>query len=410
MTESASTFRPENDAQLIDAIAWANSDLKPLELVGSGSKRALGRPVQAAHCLDLSAFAGITLYEPEELVLGAGTATPMADILAVLEEKKQELAFEPPDFGPLLGRPAGEGTLGGLLSSNLSGPRRIKAGAVRDHFLGFDAVSGRGQAFKSGGRVVKNVTGYDLSKLLCGSWGTIGAMTAAVVKVLPRSEKTRTVLVRGLDPEAAVKAMSDALNSPYELSGASWVPSDLTTASDVGYVRDMESSVTAFRLEGFGPSVEYRCGKLRADLAPLGETEELHSHNSLAFWAWVRDVKPFGQPGDERVVWRLSVAPTDAPAVLARLHEITGAAAFLDWAGGLIWLALPHPKTGAEELVRGALRTGGHATLIRGPKSLRAAVPVFQPQSAAAAALSRRVKESFDPNRLLNPGRMYEGV
>lgn len=412
MTKDSTTLRPETQAQLTDAIAWANSDTKPLEVIGGGSKRALGRPLQTAHLLDLSAFSGISLYEPEELVLGAGTGTPMAEILAALKEKAQELAFEPPDFGPLLGRPTGAGSLGGMLACNLAGPRRIKSGAARDHFLGFDAVSGRAEAFKSGGRVVKNVTGYDLSKLLCGSWGTLGAMTAAVVKVLPRAEKTRTVLLRGLDPAGAVKAMARALNGPFEVSGAAWLPEALTGRSAVGYVRDGGASVTALRVEGFGPSVEYRCEKLRAELTPLGETEELHSHNSRDFWAWIRDIMPFAMDGDDRVIWRLSVAPSEAPLVLAQLNGIEGADAFLDWAGGLIWLAIPAPNTGAEGLVRDAVAAtaGGHATLIRGSESLRAAAPVFQPQPGTTAALTRRIKESFDPNRLLNPGRMYEGV
>lgn len=408
----AETLRPEDREQLVEAVSWANSDLKPLEVLGRGTKRGLGRPLQTAHRLDLSAFTGIALYEAEELVLSAGAATPIAEIKQVLEEQRQELAFEPPDLGPLLGRDAGEGTLGGVLAGNLSGPRRIKAGAARDHILGFQAVSGRGQAIKSGGRVVKNVTGYDLSKLMCGSWGTLGAMTDVTVKVLPRGEKTRTVLLYGQDAGAAVASMAAALNTAFEVSGAAWIPASLSPRSDVGYVRDGGASVTAFRLEGFGPSVEYRCEKLRASLAELGRTEELHSHNAIAFWAWIRDVRPFAGDGDARVVWRLSVAPTDAPKVLSAICEIQGAEAYLDWAGGLIWLAVDAPKTGGEGIVRDALASvsGGHATLIRGSGTLRTSVPVFQPQDPGVALLSKRIKQSFDPNGVLNPGRMYEGV
>ena len=167
---------------------------------GHGSKRAIGRPAQTDLTLDLSALSGITLYEPEELVLSAKAATPLAEIEALVAAKGQQLAFEPMDYATLLGGVAGRGTIGGALAANLSGPRRIKAGAARDHFLGFSAVSGRGETFKSGGRVVKNVTGYDLCKLIAGSWGTLAAMTEVTIKVLPAAETEETLLIRGLEP------------------------------------------------------------------------------------------------------------------------------------------------------------------------------------------------------------------
>lgn len=401
------TFRPETEAQVVDAIAWANSEMNPLELTGRGTKRGLGRPVQAAHGLDMSAFAGITLYEPEELILGAGPATPLAEIEAALDEKHQQLAFEPPDLSGLLGS-VDSGSIGGTIACNLSGPRRIKDGAARDHFLGFDAVSGRGQAVKSGGRVMKNVTGYDLPKLICGSYGTLAAMTSLVVKVLPAPEKSRTVLVRGIDAAVAVQALAAGLNGPFEVSGAAWLPDGLARRSAVDYVKKI-GAVAALRLEGFGPSVEYRCEKLRILLSKIGETEELHSHNSRTFWREIRDAAPFH--GTDRPVWRISTAPTEAPAILNSLRQLKGMEAYLDWAGGLIWLSVDAPKQGAHEPIRDAVaKAGGHATLIRGPQSLRAAIPVFQPQPAPLAALTKRIKESFDPNRVLNPGRMTEGV
>ncbi|MDW3204527.1 MAG: glycolate oxidase subunit GlcE [Alphaproteobacteria bacterium] len=405
MTE---TLRPETEAQLAEAVTWANAERLPLEVLGSASKRTMGRPVQAAHRLDLTAFSGIHLYEPEELVLGAGPATPMTEIQAALDEKDQQLAFEPPDLSGLLGS-KDAGTIGGVISTNLAGPRRIKDGAARDHFLGFDAVSGRGQVFKSGGRVMKNVTGYDLPKLICGSYGTLAAMTRLVVKVLPRAQKSRTVLIRGIEAAQAVKALADGLNGPFEVSGAAWLPAGLTASSGVGYIRDAGVSVAALRLEGFGPSVEYRCEKLRALLSSYGETEELHSHNSLTFWREIRDVVPFH--GDSRIVWRISVAPTDAPGMLARLSHLKNQSAYLDWAGGLIWLAVDAPKQGAAEIIRDAMAPiGGHATLIRGSATLRNAIPVFHPQPAPLAAVTRRLKSSFDPYGVLNPGRMTEGV
>jgi len=407
------TFRPENEAQVAEAVAWAAAEEVPLEVLGRSSKRGLGRPVQAAHGLDLSALAGITLYEPEELVLSAGAATPLTEIEAALAGCNQQLAFEPGDLGPFYGRPAGSGTIGGVLACNLAGPRRIKAGAARDHFLGFRGVSGRGEAFKAGGRVVKNVTGYDLCKLLAGSYGTLAALTEVTVKVLPAAEKTRTVLLLDLPAERAVVAMTRALQSSHEVSGAAHLPADVAAGSGVSYVHQAGASVTAIRVEGPGPSVEHRALALRRELGDLGATEELHSANSATLWTELRDLVPFRSRGDE-IVWRLSVPPAAGAQVVDRIVAGLHARYYLDWGGGLIWLALPvggAPDDGGAGEIRAAVaESGGHATLMRGPESLRNAVPVFQPQTAAVAALTRRVKEGFDPRGVLNPGRMYSGL
>jgi glycolate dehydrogenase FAD-binding subunit len=401
-------FAPETRDQVVEAVAWAAAEGQPLEVIGRGSKRTLGRPTQAAHSLDLSRLDGITLYEPEELVLSARAGTPLAAIEAALEEQRQMLAFEPADLGPLLGGASGGASIGGVLACNLSGPRRIKAGAARDHFLGVEAASGRGELFKSGGRVVKNVTGYDLCKLLCGSYGTLAVMTDVTVKVLPRPEKTYTVLLLGLDDRTALAAMTRALGSPHEVSGAAHLPATLASGSEVSYVAKAGGAVTALRLEGPAPSVEYRCAALRRELADLGATEELHSQNSLALWRELRDVRPFVSD-DKRTVWRVSVAPSAGPAVVAAVGD---GEAFYDWGGGLIWLSLPlnGADAGADKVRDAVAVAGGHATLIRAPLELRAAAPVFQPQDAALALLSQRVKDGFDPNRVLNPGRMYAGL
>jgi glycolate oxidase FAD binding subunit len=233
-------------------------------------------------------------------------------------------------------------------------------------------------------------------------------MTDVTVKVLPRPEKTYSVLLLGLDDTRALAAMTRALGSPHEVSGAAHLPAALAAGSKVSHVARAGGAVTALRLEGPGPSVEYRCAALRRELADLGTTEELHSQNSLTFWRELRDVQPFvGQ--ERRVVWRLSVAPSAGPGVVAAVGE---GEAFYDWGGGLVWLSLPMngADAGAAK-VRGALAgAGGHATLVRAPLELRAAASVFQPQDAASALLSARVKDAFDPNRVLNPGRMYAGI
>lgn len=409
----SSGLRPDSGAQVTEAIAWAAAERAPLEIVCRGSKRGLGRPVQAAHSLDLSALTGITLYEPEELVLAARVGTPLIEIEETLAERNQHLAFEPPDLGPLLGNETDDGSIGGILACNLSGPRRLKSGAARDHFLGVAAVSGRGEGFKSGGRVVKNVTGYDLCKLLAGSHGTLAVMTEVTLKVLPRPEKTRTVMVFGQDAGQALIVMTEALSSPLEVSGAAYLPAAVAAGSTVSYVSDAGASgqsVTALRLEGPGPSVTFRCETLRRDMTAFGAHEELHGRNSALLWREIRDVEPFvGDP--ERSVWRLSVPPRSAPQVIARIAAGEDSLFYFDWGGGLIWLALAHRPHGSEPAVRSALiESGGHGTLVRAPDEVRAAASVFQPLDPAKAMITDRIKDSFDPQRILNPGRMYAGL
>src|SRR6266567_1465210 len=249
-------LRPREPKQVEEAIAWALAQGETLELIGCGTKRTIGRAAQWDATLDLSGLAGITLYEPEELVLSAKAGTPLTEINALVAEQRQQLAFEPMDYGPLLGGELGAGTIGGAIAANLSGPRRIKTGAARDHFLGFSAVSGRGETFKSGGRVVKNVTGYDLCKLLAGSWGTLAAMTEVTIKVLPRPETEATVLVRGLAPAKAVEAMTSAMGSSCDVSGAAHLPAGVAVRVEAGVIA--ADTVTALRLEGFSPSVAER--------------------------------------------------------------------------------------------------------------------------------------------------------
>jgi glycolate oxidase FAD binding subunit len=406
----AEILKPETAEQAREAVAWAVSEETPLEVLGRGSKRGYGRPLQTPQVLDLSGLSGVSLYEAEELVTTAGAGTPIAELEAMLAEQHQAFAFEPPDLAPLWGGAPGSGSIGGVIATNLSGPRRIKAGAARDHFLGVEGVSGRGELFKSGGRVVKNVTGYDLCKLMAGSFGTLCAMTQVTVKVLPAAEKTRSVLLFGLDEEAALKAMTRGLQSPFEVSGAAHLPAWAAATSQVGYVQKAGGAVTALRVEGPGPSVESRCEALRKLLAEFGELEELHSRNSADFWKEVRDAAPFhGAP--DKAIWRLSTAPQNGLKLAAELQTLPGAAWFYDWAGGLVWLTVDPAEEAQAKAVRDAVAVhGGHATLLRAPDAVRAAVGVFQPMDEAKAALTKRIKDGFDPRGVINRGRMYDGV
>jgi glycolate oxidase FAD binding subunit len=395
-------LKPRDAKDVEAAVQWALVESKTLEIVGQGSRRGIGRAAQWDLSLDLSDLSGVTLYEPEELILSAKAGTPLAGIERLLAKHNQELAFEPIDYGPVFGAALGRGTIGGALAANLSGPRRIKAGAARDHFLGFTAVSGRGETFKSGGRVVKNVTGYDLCKVLAGSWGTLAAMTDVTVKVLPRAETEQTVLLPGLDDASAARAMSAAMNSPNDVSGAAHLPAPLAASVQP----ETGTALTALRLEGVAPSVEHRRRALEALLKSFGEVAALQEEPSRALWRAVRDARPFAN--DERALWRISTAPARGHEVAAAIGE--GADYFYDWAGGLIWAALAARDDGGAVRVRKAVGSNGHATLIRAPAAIRAAVPVFAPQEAGLAALTRRVKESFDPQGVLGPGRMWAGV
>jgi glycolate oxidase FAD binding subunit len=402
----ADTLKARDGKDVEEAVRWALNEGKTLEVVGAGTKRALGRPSQSDFSLDLSGLTGVTLYEPEELVLSAKAGTPLAEVDALVASKGQQLAFEPLDYGPLLWDRKGAGTLGGALAANLSGPRRIKAGAARDHFLGVTAVSGRGETFKSGGRVVKNVTGYDLCKVLAGSFGTLAVMTDVTIKTLPRPETEETVLILGLEDASAVKAMAAAMGSACDVSGAAHLPG--TSAALSGVVAGGRS-VTAFRLEGVAPSVAHRKQALEALLNPYGELATREEATSRSFWAVVRDAAPL--VGDERAVWRISTAPSKGADVVATISAKAEAQAFYDWGGGLVWLALPATGDAGAALIRDALAAaGGHATLIRAPAAVRASVDVFHPEEAALAALTKRVKESFDLKGVLNPGRMWAGV
>ena len=387
----AGTIKPRDAKELRQAVEWALNDDVTLDVRGQGSKLALGKPMTCDQVLDLSGISGVVDYAPEELVVTLRAGTPMREVEALLAQRNQMLAFEPPDLGPLLGQEAGQGTLVGAVMGNLAGPRRISAGAARDHLLGFSGVNGRGETFKSGGKVMKNVTGYDLSKLLAGSWGTLAVLDEVSVKVLPAPDQTRTLMLHGLSDELAVKAMCTAMGSPHDVSGAAHV-----------------DGRTTLRLEGVAPSVEARLKGLRDLLTTTGATmEELGTLESRTLWRDVRDVAPLSSIRDA-VVWKISCPPTEGPGIVARIKaQRPSAKVFYDWSGGLIWLALPPSADADHSIVRSALGAmGGHATLIRAAEKVRANAPVFQPQSEALGALAARVKESFDPKRLFNPGRM----
>jgi len=397
--------RPHDAREIAEIVRHAGAENHTLEIVAGGSKRAFGRPVRAAQQLNLSKLAGVIGYEPRELVLTARPATPLADIDEALRAEGQMLAFEPPQWLNLLGG-AGTPTLGGVLACNLSGPRRLRAGAARDFILGFSAVNGRGEMFKAGGKVVKNVTGFDLSKLMVGSFGALAILTEVTLKVAPRPETQCTLLLSGLSDAKAFDVMARALNTPHEISAAAHLP-EFSARRAYGAA---EGPLTALRLEGPGPSVAYRAAETEK---LFGGGVRLAAEASALFWREVAEVRallPEGAP----LVWRVCPTPSRAAAIVAAVREkFPGAEALYDWGGGLVWLSLDPAEAGPDcgaAIVRGALDGQGHATLAIAPEAARASVEVFQPVEPALAALEARVKAGFDPLGLFNPGRMREGV
>ncbi|MDF2234633.1 FAD-binding protein [Albimonas sp. CAU 1670] len=383
-------MEPGSETDLAEAVAALTA---PVEVKGGGTRAALGRPVQAAQTLSTGGLRGISLYEPGALTLVAAAGTPLAEIEAALAAESQRLAFEPMDHRPLLGS-GGEPTIGGVAACNVSGPRRVQAGACRDAMLGVRFVDGAGRVVKNGGRVMKNVTGYDLVKLMAGAYGTLGVLTEIAFKVLPMPEATATLVARGLDDASAVAAMTAALGSPYDVTGAAHLPD----AADPAAAR------TLVRIEGFAGSVAYRARRLRDLLTAQtrGEIEILDDPAAAAdLWADVRDVRGFAdRPG---VVWRVSVRPSDGPALAAA----SGAQAVrYDWGGGLLWLLTGETDAAASTVRAETARLRGHATLVRAPASLRASEGAFQPEAPALAALSAGLRSKFDPRGVLNPGRM----
>jgi glycolate oxidase FAD binding subunit len=393
-------MKPTSTEQVVSAVQSANESRTPLSIIGHGSKRAIGNPSNAA-TLDLSKLSGINFYEPEELVLSAKAGTPLADIEKLLAKSGQEFAFEPLDYGHLLVGKSNKGTIGGVLATNAAGPRRLKAGAARDHILGVEAVSGRGELFKSGGRVMKNVTGYDLSKGLAGSWGTLAVLTDVTFKVLPAAETEVTLVLSGLDDAQGAIAMAASMGSSAEVSSAAHLPYTVSGRVIGGALKG--DAVTLLRIEGFPKSVAYRVDQL-AKLLKI-PSDVLPEKQSRTLWREIRDVMPFAD-GSSKPVWRISVPPMSGHALVAALRMQMGVDAFYDWQGGLVWLCLEGEPEAA--LIRAAIAEhgGGHATLIRATDAQRAINPTFQPQPPALASLTKAIKEQFDPLGILNPGRM----
>ncbi|KHK89818.1 glycolate oxidase subunit GlcE [Novosphingobium malaysiense] len=385
--DKAMILRPADEQELCETVRAAASAGTRLSLEGGGSKVSMGRPVDDCRTLSLGAFSGIADYDPPELVLTAGAATPLSQIESALAENNQMLAFEPFDLAPILGGEPGVTTIGGVVASGLAGSQRLVHGGVRDHLLGFRAVSGRGDAFVAGGKVVKNVTGYDLSKLMCGSWGRLAALMEVTLKVLPRPASQATLIARDLDPRAAWASFARLLGSQAEIAAAAHFPP--------GTLED--HAISAVRLQGFAPSVDARAAMVER----IGSAEGYRRADAsvaTGIWASLRDLSVLPR---NPAMWRVSLPARQAPDFLEAFAP-GDVRWVMDWAGGLIWLSTDRP---AEMVRTAAQRCNGHAMLLRASADIRRAVPTLHTQPDALARLEERVRRAFDPASVFETGR-----
>ena len=392
------TFHPASLEDVRDIIKTCLSDNTGLSIKGQGTKSGLGNPITADAEMHLNEMSGIVTYEPEELILVARTGTSLADIEALLAKHNQMLSFEPFHPQHVYGGTSC-GTVGGMVATGLSGPRRIAAGGVRDYLLGFNAVSGRGDIFQSGSRVMKNVTGYDLSKLMAGSFGTLAIMDEITLKVLPAPETSISLVVDCPSTDMAQSACSAAFASAFEPTAASILPSNIAQKAGL----ETKDSLAIIRLEGVPVSVSDRQQQMETLLKPYGEIAILAQEESQKLWQDIKNVAFFDEQDEQ--IWKISVAPTSC-ADIAQAASDLQAKYFMDWAGGLIWIAGQGADFGAKIRKAVSATGSGHATLMRASDAFRGQVSAFQPQADALAALHSRIRSAFDPKQLLNPGRM----
>lgn len=378
---------PNCESDVVDAVADALRDRAKLAIVGGASKAAIGAPVHA-RSLPMAGLRGVVDYDPAELILTVRPGTRLTEVQDLVASTGQMLAFEPFDHGPIFGQPLGQATIGGIVAAGVSGSQRISALAARDHVLGFRAVSGRGEVFCAGAKVVKNVTGYDLPKLAAGSWGRLFAMTELTLKVLPRPLETAHRILRGLDDPHAIRAMAMAMGSQADVAAAAHLPADVANGE----------SVTILRIQGFGPSVAARSSLLEALLAEFGTVQAPSTDEAAALWDDLRTLAPLGPT---KAIWRINVAPAKAADALNLLRGHDARWMF-DWAGGLIWLS----SDADPAIIRSAAAAaGGHVALIRSDQDCRARIPAFHPPAPGVAALEERVRRAFDPAGVFETGR-----
>ena len=405
-------FSPESEQQAAELVRWALSEDKTLALRGTNTKQGFGVAVEADCELSLERLTGIVEYHPEELVMQARPGTSLAEIEQTLGQRRQRLEFEPPLLGRLYGTDGGSGaggTIGGIFAGNLAGPRRFKAGGARDHILGIRAVNGRGEIYKSGGKVIKNVSGYDLSKLAAGSWGTLSVLTELSFKVLPAPPASASLAIWGLSTADGASLLTTLASSPCEPSGLAFLPGAALAAIDQDAMDFAGESLTIARLEGAKSSVKERTRSLK-QLLPAGcEAEVLPPDASELCWTWIRDLAPLQAPQACPVVLRAAIPPASAVAVAGFLDQLGARVWLLDAAGNWLWAGLPQAAAAdqLDALRREVAAGGGSVALYRAPEAVKKRVGIYAFPDEAVKNLNEKIKNSFDPRHVFNPGRLH---
>ena len=413
--DSNKTFYPENEIEVSSVVKELYKKNLPTELVGLGSKSFIGNKIQSASKLSLSKLSGIVEYLPEELYIKVKANTPLETVEKELEKNNQELAFEPIDFGYIESGKSNKGTIAGYLSCNFAGSRRFKVGSARDHILGFRGVNGKGEIIKSGGTVVKNVTGYDLSKLVTGSFGTLVALTEVVLKVLPKKKLSNTIIIYTEDKKLVKELFEKIWSSSSEVSGAVYIPDE---PQDEGYNHNKEivfkfndlvskSPFLALRIEGNKISIDEKIKALTDELE-LNKLNiaRLDVHQSVPFWKKINNLELFA--GTKNNLLRAVIPPSKGGELMQKLGNKYKYS--IDWCGSLYWIEVQsknNMKIG--EIKKLIKELGGYLTIIKTSLDYDHEETIFTVDDTRLL-ISKKIKKSFDPKRVFNPGRMYRGI
>ena len=400
-------FNPSSREEIAEIIRNCYKKNIPLEINGSKSKNKIGRNFQAEKTLDLTSYSGIIDYKPEELYIKVKAGTPINSIIEELDKHDQQLAFEPVDFGFLFNGKSNNGTIGGVISCNFAGPRRFKVGSARDHLLGFQGINGKGEIIKSGGTVVKNVTGYDLCKLISGSFGTLSVLTELSVKVLPKPQNSKTLIINNPHIKKAIEYLGTALSSSSDPSGGVFYPEQFDqsfTFNDLTH----KGALTAIRIEGPSNSVDHRIKNLSAELGLLeNEYSILESVQTKIFWNKTKNLEIFSN--SKKNLLRIVAPISETLSVLQKMkpYEINY---FLDWGGSLIWVELEKISLKILREIKDIMQQhSGYFTIIKVEDDLKASADIFT-IDPIKYKISEKIKKSFDPKRIFNPGKMYSGI
>ena len=413
--DSKDIFYPKDELEVSDLVKDFYKKNSSIELTGSNSKNFIGNKTQAANKVSLSKLSGIIEYYPEELYIKVKACTPLQEIEDALEKNDQELAFEPLDFGYIKNGKPNKGTIGGYLSCNYAGSRRFKVGSVRDHVLGFRGVNGKGDIIKSGGTVVKNVTGYDLSKLISGAFGTLVALTEITLKVLPKKQLINTIVIKVDDRKKIYDLFDKIASSSSEITGAVFLPDE---PDDSMFIRNKETIFKFNDLDFTGPYLDLR---LEGDKVSINEktkkiTKELDlkkfkiatldNYQSSPFWKKINNLELF--QNTENNLLRIVIEPANGSEMMSYLGNKFKY--YIDWCGSLFWVEVPPKKNNkVGEIKKKSIELGGYMTIIKTSEEYDYEETIFT-IDPVRLMISEKIKKSFDPKRIFNPGKMYRGI